>query len=85
MAMYEGDPMSRDPMLYLRVDPAKAMKEQAAGFDAKKWVWIPVPGSEGYVPAQVKSAAGDIVTLETKDGKVCTIVLKNTDFLCCYF
>ena len=63
--------MSRDPMLYLRVDPAKAMKEQAAGFDTKKWVWIPVTSTEGYVPAQVKSAAGDIVTLETKDGKVC--------------
>ena len=79
-SLYEGDAMSRDPMLYLRVDPAKAMKEQAKGFDAKKWVWIPDAGPAGYVAAQVKSAEGDKVTLQTKDGKVNTTALFS-DFL----
>ena len=70
MAAYEGDVMGRDPMLYLQVDKAQAMKEQAKGFDAKKWVWVPVQEQAGYVAAQVKSASGDKVTVETQDGKV---------------
>ena len=78
MAAFEGDPMSRDCMMYLRVDPARAMKEAAAkAADSKKWVWIPVPGQEGYVAAQVKSASGDNVTLETKDGKVSLLIKHN--------
>lgn len=59
-----------DPMQYLRVDPGQAMKEQAKGFDAKKWVWVPVEGPDGYKAAQVKSAADNKVTVETQDGKV---------------
>lgn len=70
-----ADPMSADPMTYLRVDPAKAMKEQAKGFDAKKWVWVPVDGPDGYSAAQVKSAAGDLVTVETQGGKVRSHIL----------
>jgi len=65
-----AEPISADPMTYLRVDPTKAMKEQAKGFDAKKWVWVPVDGHDGYAAAQVKGAAGDKVTVETEAGKV---------------
>ena len=62
--------MDADPMQYLRVDPGQAMKEQAKTFDAKKWVWIPVEGKDGYSAAMVKSASGDNVTVETQGGKV---------------
>lgn len=60
----------KEALQYLKVDTATALKEQAKTFDAKKWVWVPVNSHEGYVAAQVKSASGDSVTVETQDGKV---------------
>jgi len=68
-----------EAMQYLRVDPAKAMKEQAKGFDAKKWVWVPVPAPDGYKAAMVKSAAGDKVTVETQDGKTMELLKEKCD------
>lgn len=72
-------------MQYLRVDPAQMMKEQAKTFDAKKWVWVPVAGTDGYGAAMVKSASGDLVTVETQGGKVrknfCSCSLRVTSFL----
>ena len=69
MAAFENA-MDKDPMMYLQVDKSQAMREQAKTFDAKKWVWVPVKEMAGYVAAQVKSASGDKVTVETQDGKV---------------
>ena len=67
---------AEDPMKYLRVDPAQLMKEQAKTFDAKKWVWVATLATEvdGYVAAEVKSASGDMVSVETEKGKVCKII-----------
>uniref|UniRef100_A0A7M5X456 Myosin heavy chain n=1 Tax=Clytia hemisphaerica TaxID=252671 RepID=A0A7M5X456_9CNID len=77
---YEGDVMGKDPMLYLQVDKAQLMKEQAKGFDAKKWVWVPIKeGNKGYVAAQVKSASGDKVTVETQDGKSMEMLKEKCD------
>merc|ERR1712121_573724 len=58
-------------------DKSQALKEQAKTFDAKKWVWVPSEESsdEGFVAAQVKSASGEMVTVETEKGK--TMELKK--------
>jgi len=68
--MAAAEPTVQDALVYLRVEPAQLAKEQAKAFDAKKWVWIPTPLTEeaGYVAAEVKSANGDLVTVETSKG-----------------
>lgn len=66
--------VSVDPMDYLRVDPNQLMKEQAKTFDAKKWVWCPVDTKDGYAAAEVVEVKGDMVRVETTEGKVSTIV-----------
>jgi len=50
-------------MKYLAIDPAQLLKEQSAAFDAKKMVWVPKPGVEGYSAVEVVSASGDDVTV----------------------
>ena len=64
------DAMLDDPLKYLRVDPAVAIRDQAKSFDAKKWVWVPVKEDAGYLAAEVKGTNGDLVVVETEDGKV---------------
>jgi len=66
-----ADLMAADPMSFLRIDPAQMMKEQAKTFDAKKWCWIPTADSEieGYLAAEIKSASGDLVNVETVKGE----------------
>lgn len=70
--MSNGEPTAEQAMQYLRIDPNQLMKEQAKVFDAKKWVWIPTAATEmdGYIAAEVKSANGDMVEVETEKGAV---------------
>lgn len=73
-----AEPTIQEAMNYLRIDPAQLAKEQAASnVDAKKWVWIPTAATveAGYVAAEVKSANGDMVTVETQKGDVSIYLL----------
>merc|ERR1712002_745925 len=68
-------------MPYLAIDHAQMLKEQAKTFDAKKWVWIATPASDqaGYVAAEVKSASGEMVTVETEKGAIRTVKKEECD------
>lgn len=70
--------MAEDPLAHLRIDKL-ALLEQSKGFEAKKWVWI-ADKAEGYKAAEVKSAKGDIYTIETNAGDVSYNVLQPYGF-----
>jgi len=59
-------------MPFLAIDNAQMLKEQAKVFDAKKSVWIAtaVTDQAGYIAAEVKSAEGDDVEVETERGEL---------------
>jgi myosin heavy chain 6/7 len=59
-----ADPTEEQIMRYLAVDPVQLLKEQSATFDAKKSVWIPKAGIEGYAAVEVVSASGDDVVVK---------------------
>jgi len=61
-------------MRYLAVDAAQLLKEQSAAFDAKKSVWVPKAGVEGYSHVEVVSATGDdVVVKHIKGGEEETV------------
>jgi myosin heavy subunit len=62
------DPPEEEIMRWLAIDPATLMKEQSKAFDAKKWVWIPEAGMEGYAAVEIMSAAGDDITVKKQGG-----------------
>jgi len=68
-------------MPYLAIDPGQMLKEQAKVFDAKKWVWIATTADDqdGYTAAEVKSASGDSVEVETEKGAIRTVKKEECD------
>jgi len=67
------DPPEEEIMRYLAIDPAQLMKEQGKAFDAKKWVWIPRAGEDGYAAVEVMNAEGDDVTVKDQTGNESTV------------
>ena len=55
-------------MKYLAPDPAELLKAQSTTFDAKKMVWVPKAGVDGYAAVSVESASGEDVTVKHVDG-----------------
>lgn len=53
-----------------------SLKEQSKPYDSKKNCWVPDP-EEGYVAAEIKSTAGDDVTVVTVKGNEVNIPSRN--------
>lgn len=47
-------------------------KEQSVPYDSKKNCWVP-DEEEGYIPAEIKTAAGDNITVVTNKGNEQTL------------
>lgn len=59
-----ADPSEEEIMRYLAVDLATAAREQSKPFDAKKTVWVPKKGLDGFIAVEVVSASGDDITVK---------------------
>jgi len=68
-------------MPYLAIDNAQMLKEQAKVFDAKKSVWIAtaITDPAGYIAAEVKSAEGEEVEVETERGEMKKLKKEDCD------
>ena len=62
-----------ESMRYLEVTQEQKLKDQAKVFDPKKFCWVPTAKDnlDGYVVAEIKSANGDMVTVEVKGSVSC--------------
>lgn len=56
-----------DPNTFLR--SAKPQSNEAALYDAKKWLWVPDENA-GFIAGEVKEQTGDTVTIELNSGQV---------------
>jgi len=61
-----------DPEVFLKRPDKVALMEQTKGFDTKKWCWV-ADDTEGFKAAEIKETKGDIVEVETADGKKVSI------------
>jgi len=68
-------------LVYLAIDHATALKEQAKTFDSKKWVWIatPLANPAGYIAVEVQSATGDMVEVLTEKKETLQVKKEECD------
>ena len=65
-----NDPEVIESLKYLLVPKEERIRVQAQPFDGKKNCFI-VDHKEGFVPAEIQSTEGNMVTVKTSKGEVC--------------